>query len=50
MVDVDVDGVYERRETEASMTASFNHFTISLLAKILHITTGYDFRFLATVL
>jgi len=30
-------------QAEASMSASFNHFTVSLLAKILHINTRYDF-------
>jgi len=39
-----------RAQAEASMPTSFDLFTISLLAKILHITTRYDFRFLAAVL
>ena len=38
-----------RTQSEASMPASSNHFTILFLAKILRIKTRYDFGFLATM-
>jgi len=40
----DVDRVYDHRPRPLS--ASFNHYTIKLLAKILHINTRYDFMLL----
>jgi len=36
-------------QSEASMPASSNHFTILFLAKILRMKTRYDFRFFATM-
>jgi len=38
-----------RAQAEASTSVSSNHFTILLPAKIPHMKTRYDFRFLATV-
>jgi len=38
-----------RTQSEASMSALSNHFTILFLAKILGTETRYDFRFLATM-
>jgi len=38
-----------RTQSEASMPASPNHFTILFLAKMLRTRTCYDFRFLASM-
>jgi len=47
-IDVDVERIYGRRPRLLCMR-HHNQFTVLFLAKIFHMKTHYDFRFLATV-